>query len=119
MLVDDGLESWNRLTLYSMVNYWNAMQRGDADIAWQRPPTFEEAYGPVTQLMLETVSGRAYRLASYKDLSRLMLRDGYLKLVFESGREEIILAAYQLRRPATALMVLPEGASKVLPFKRP
>ncbi len=125
-IVDDGLESWARIPVFAIQDYWVGMGLGYFPLAWERAPIFVRGTEPAQALMVHTAKNRLYRLSHYSAFHRLMVRDGFLKLVFENGREEPVLEAYQLDRPsaAPAHQIVPpplglvDATGNVLPFKR-
>ncbi len=113
--VFDGLETWERLPIWTLANYWTHMYR-EPDrfpLAWIEAPTIGPKAVRVTALIVTTVNDRSYKLPSHYQFYRIMFRDGYLLLIFENGREEIILDAYY---PLTHKP--PSQLGLILPFKR-
>lgn len=48
----------------------------------------------VRSLFLMTSANRGYHLTSYTEFWRVVIRNNYLQLMFESGPDEVILGAY-------------------------
>lgn len=131
----DGLAAFDKVGLGDIFEYWNrAINLGVAPLPWRAPPTLRTGV-ELESLLILTAPYRLYNLENCGQFSRIMIRDGQLKLVFESGVEEVIIEIYaRITAPSfhTAkeqkffiwgreVTVDREGAeapSNVVPFKR-
>ena len=91
------IRTYVHLPINSLFQYWTEMDRGSKPLAWNVPPMiYLSGVGTydVRSLFLMTSANRGYHLTSYSEFWRLVIRNNYLQLMFESGPDEIILGAY-------------------------